>query len=37
LFEKAADPELEAAVKSELRAEDFVLAEDEEKDSNADA
>jgi len=37
LFEEAVDPELEAAVKRELRAEDFVLAEDEEKEADADA
>ena len=37
LFEEAVDPKLEAAVKSELRAEDFVLAEDEEEDAYADA
>jgi hypothetical protein len=36
LFEKAVDPELKAAVKSELCAEDFILAEDQEKDANAD-
>jgi len=37
LVEKAIDPKLEAAVKSELCAEDFILAEDEEEDADADA
>ena len=37
LFEEAIDPELKAAMKSELSAENFVLAEDEEEDADADA
>ena len=37
LLEKAVDPELKAAVKRELRSEDFVLAEDEEEKTDADA
>lgn len=36
-FEEAVDPELKPAVKSELGAEDFVLAENEEEDADADA
>jgi len=36
-FEEAVDPELKATVKSELGAEDFVLAEDKEEDADADA
>lgn len=36
-FEEAVDPVLKAAVKSELGAEDFVLAKDEEEDADADA
>ena len=36
-IEKAVDPILKAAVKSELGAEDFVLAEDEEEDADGDA
>jgi len=36
-FEEAVDPELKAAVKSELGSEDFVLAENEEEDADADA
>ena len=36
-FEKFIDPELETAVKSELRAEDLVFAEDQKQDSNANA
>ena len=37
LFEEAVDPELKTAVKCELCAKDFVLAEDEEEDADADA
>src|SRR5690242_2876834 len=36
LFEEAVNPELKAAVKSELSGEDFVLAEDEEEEADAD-
>lgn len=36
-FEKSIDPILKAAVESELRAEDFVFAEDQEKKADADA
>ena len=36
-LEEFVDPELEAAMKGEGRAKDFVLAEDQEKDANADA
>jgi hypothetical protein len=36
-FEKFVDPELEAAMKGEARAENFVLAEDQEKYADADA
>lgn len=36
-FEEAVDPVLEAAVKRELRAEDFVLAENEEENADGDA
>ena len=35
--EKLVDPELKAAVQRELRAEDFVLGEDEEEEADADA
>jgi len=37
LFEEAVDPKLEAAVKGKLCTEDFILAEDEEEDADADA
>jgi len=37
LVEEAVDPELEAAVESELCTEDFVFAKDQEEDANADA
>jgi len=37
LVEKAVDPELKAAVKRELRSEDFVLPKDEEEETDADA
>ncbi len=36
-LEELVDPELKAAVKSKRRAENFVLAEDQEKNSDADA
>ena len=36
-LEEFVDPELEAAMKGKGRAKDFVLAEDQEKDSGADA
>ena len=36
-LEEFVDPELKAAVKSKCRAEHFVLAEDQEKNTNADA
>jgi hypothetical protein len=35
--QKFVNPELKTAVQSELRAEDFVLAEDQEKQANTDA
>ena len=35
-FEKLVDPELEPAVKSEFRAEDFVLTENQKENSDAD-
>ena len=35
LLEKAVDPELKAAVKRELRSEDFVLAKNEKEDADA--
>jgi hypothetical protein len=34
---EAVDPELKAAVKRELRSEDFVLPKDEKEESDADA
>lgn len=37
LLEEAVNPELKAAMQSELSAEDFVLAEDQEEDAHADA
>ena len=37
LFQELHDPELEAAVAREFRAEDFVLTEDEEQDADPDA
>src|SRR5260370_18392870 len=37
LAEKFVDPELKPAVQRELRAEDFVLAEDQKKGADADA
>jgi hypothetical protein len=36
-FEEFVDPELKAAVKSEGRAENFVLAENQEKNAHANA
>ena len=36
-LEEFVDPELKAAVKSEGRTKDFVLAEDQEKNAHADA
>src|SRR5712692_11797564 len=36
-FEKFIDPELETAVKGELRTEDLVFAEDQKQDSDANA
>jgi hypothetical protein len=37
LIEKAVDPKLEAAVKREFRAEDFVLRKDQEQHADGDA
>ena len=37
VFEKAVDPELKAAVQGELRAEDFVLGENEKERADCDA
>ncbi len=37
LLQPLVDPELESAMKSELCAEDFVFAEDEEEDADGDA